>query len=255
MTPFVLVSTHRSGSSVLRYALDAHPRVVARAELLRPGATSRHALDAFLRASRARRWLYRAAPGVVLDRFLDDVFGPRPGIEAAGFKLLYDQATPAVWRRLERRSGLRIVHLVRENLLKALVSLAAATSRRQFRLRPDEPWRFERVRLDPVGLLPALRTRATEIERHRARLAGRPHLEVRYEDLLADPRPLVAEVLRFLGVEGAVPDELPLVKMTPDALADAVANLGEVAAALRGSEFEAFLDAEARPAHAGSSSG
>jgi LPS sulfotransferase NodH len=242
MTPFVLLSAARSGSTVLYYALDAHPRVRARGELLNPSARSRHSLRAWLAASRGRRLLHRAAPASSHARWLADVFRPRRDVGALGFKLLYGQTSPSLWHALEREPRLHFVHLVRRNVLKAIVSLEVARRGRRFRVRPDEPWRFEKVRLDAALLPEALRARAGEIEAHRKRLAGRPHLEVHYEELLADPGALVGGVFRFLGVEEAGAGTLPLRKMTPDDLADAVENLDEVAAALRGTEFERLLD-------------
>ena len=236
MQPFLILANQRSGSSVLRYALNEQKGVVCHGELLRAGA---HAKVSYAASTAAgwRRLEARLTPDRSLRHYLERLWEPRGEVNAVGFKLMYDQLDPRVSRLLAERGELRFVHLVRRNVLKSLISYEVARSHGRFTLRPGEAFSFQPIHLDPERLLPQLRESAARVERHRAWIGARPRIEVSYEALLADPRQVVTELLDFIGVPGEASGELPLRKMTPDSLDEAITNADEVRELLAATEF------------------
>lgn len=63
-----------------------------------------------------------------------------------------------------------------------------------------------------------------------------------YEELVSDPQETLNGSFDFLEVANVPTPISPLRKMTPDRLRDAIENFDEVAALLRGTEFEQFLE-------------
>jgi hypothetical protein len=164
---------------------------------------------------------------------------------AVGFKLFYQQAraTPGarrVWRYLGAHPEVRVVHLVRRNLLESLLSLRVA-------LATDE---WARPRGAPAAAPPPVRLRAEECERYfarvergreraRRRFAGHAVLEVEYErDLCGRFGEAVRGVERFLGVpEGGAAATPQLEKQGVGGLRERVSNYEELRRHFRGSLY------------------
>ena len=66
--------------------------------------------------------------------------------------------------------------------------------------------------------------------------------QVVYEDMLADPRKVIREVLEFLDVDPEQELNGKLLKATPNLLSKAVQNYEALCAAVQGTQLEAFLD-------------
>jgi hypothetical protein len=84
----------------------------------------------------------------------------------------------------------RVVHLVRD-------SRAVAFSWRRVRRRPEITWREQDMPRFPV-LRSALAWDVANLAAEASRLAGLPYAFVRYEDLMRDPRGVLARVARDL---------------------------------------------------------
>lgn len=226
--PFVLAALPRSGSYMLASALDAHPRVRCAGEALSP-------------------WRQDLGPfGSAAELLRREVYTDRPGPAAVGFKLLPqdgrgDRLGDA--REFLRDLGVTVIHLVRRNLLRQVLSFAVAEQ--------TDVWILEagasRPRPAPVALDPArLVQRFAELEarqrRHEEELRGEggPTLRVAYEDLVADRSGEMARIFALLGVEPrSVAPSTRRQEKRP--LPRAITNYPEVAAALRGSRWESFL--------------
>jgi LPS sulfotransferase NodH len=135
-----------------------------------------------------------------------------------------------------------VLHLVRRNLLKILVSRIAAEQRGLYHLEPGEQRPADRVKLDVVDLSARLEKLATELERGSALAETWGAFPVAYEDLLRDRDATYAGVFDFLAVAPWTPTEEPLRKINPDSLAELVENFDAVAGALRGTRFEVHVD-------------
>lgn len=176
-------------------------------------------------------------------RYLD-AFYDSPG--SVGFKLMYSQlrSFPEILPYLMRRR-IRIVHLVRRNHLDVLVSFAIKRQiDRAHVLEAQDRPRDIVVDISPESLLGDLRKLQFrhDLGRTVLRLCRLRHVEVGYEDLVAQPERF-HEVLRFLDI--AVTGELPrsnIVKTRVGSQEDVIKNYGEVRRLLEGSRFASLLE-------------
>jgi LPS sulfotransferase NodH len=247
-TAFVVLTFPRSGSTWLMSTLDSHPRIAAYDELFlggdgfqpRPADMPDFAsfVEGIPRPARRLRPLHRAS-------YLRALYRARPGIDAVGFKLVYGQAraNPGLFPFFALRR-VRAVHLIRANLLDAVVSYEAGRASGVFHRELGEPVPVASITLDAEGLRDRLgymewATSRARVWLERYRL---PRLEVAYEELSGRHDETIEAVLRFLGVEPRL-DRLhsPFVPVRGGSKLDLVENADDVRAALRGTRFEWML--------------
>jgi len=253
VTRFVLLSTQRSGTSWLMERLSKHPAVGGYGEALLHdargpfgwpvGAGDRSFFPQYLSergisATNSQRHLH-------LFGYLDDLYAPRRSLRAIGFKLMYDEARPypelLVYFSLR---DVRVVHLLRLNLLDIVISRVAMRQRRFVHAHSPEERESVRIRL-PTDRLPLWLARLA-LERGAARLLVRAARlkvhEVTYEDLLADDVHL-RRTLAFLGIADAADLDLTslLLKLGSPSQRSSVTNYDEVCARLRRTAFACFL--------------
>jgi len=258
-TPFLLLATQRTGSSWVQEMLSSHPGVKVYTELFIAQASGSPLWEPsdveFANTyweAHARR-PRRVTRHYWTVRYLQRVFD-QPQCAAVGFKYMYDQvrrSPPVLPYAAARR--VRVVHLIRHNLLDSVISNQRALHTGVFHLaadgRPPIPWApadFDRskIRLEPAQVLGELRRLLRERERVRRwlKLTRTPTLEVHYETLVAD-RGRFAEILEFLGVPEPDPAHLRsgLQKIRTEPRAAVVENLPELEAALAATPFAPFL--------------
>ncbi len=243
---FVLLGWYRTGSNYLRTLLDSHPEVVAYSELFSPHRV-------FWGTARARP-LHAERVAALRDAdplgFLSD--GPfreqPPGIRAVGFKLFYPQVllkpVPGLAERLAA-DGVRVVHLVRENLLRLRVS--ALVAQRTGAMSSTDVGEAESalvatgpIVVDPQDLLAFFAQYGRRAAAAAALFAPERIHRIVYEELSAEPDRVVAEVQQFLGVTPR-PAGSPLVKQARRPLKEVVLNWVDVEHALGGTEWARFL--------------
>jgi LPS sulfotransferase NodH len=249
VTNFVVLSTQRSGSTWVVDMLTSHPRVVAYSELFMHGGEGKprwgQEQDLLYWQTYARdKGGGRLARPYWLWHYLGEAFRERPGIDAVGFKLMYSQLTriskplmPALW--LKR---VRIIHLIRRNVLDVVLSKEAGAARGgKLHARDGNHVERVRLRLDTEKLIRrmTLHERAIAGARVRFKRVGLPYREVVYEDLAADESRF-APLFEFLGVEPA-PVSSSLQKLNPSAHEELIENYGEVRDALAGTQYEPLL--------------
>lgn len=172
-----------------------------------------------------------------------------------GFKVKIYQLTrhqgitdPGRWLRGRARTGWRVVHLRRENLLRQVLSNARLWQTSvTHRTGDDAAAVHEPMTIEVPRLLAYLDARRSLGRAEDAALQGIPHLRLSYERDLLDPgrhASTVARVLAHVGHTGsAVVPHTALVRTSVDDLGALVANLDEVAAALRGTPYASMLHA------------
>jgi LPS sulfotransferase NodH len=224
---FLILSRYRSGSTLLAKSLAAHPEVRVGEEAFNVGNLARHTR------------LLDDPAGLLRSIFEPDGQG---ACRAAGFKLMYGQATRAelvaghwhpgpnpklrraietiearirsdrerylanlesTWTRLSRDAGLRVVHLVRRDRLALYLSFVLAMTDD---LWSYSPYRTRRVWLDPERCRSFFEAGEEQRRRSEDLFASQPRLELDYESLAARPSERIRDVLEFLGVE---PRSLP----------------------------------------------
>jgi len=256
----MVLATQRSGSSWVQEMLNSHPDIRVYTELFVAGATGYPMWEpkdiefagSYLEA-RVRFPQLITHPYWVV-RYLNSVFH-QSDVKAVGLKYMYDQIrrSPEVLAYVPLR-GVKVVHLIRRNLLDTVISARLADATGLYHLaaddRPPVPWwpstrALTRVRLEVPELLAEFKRLLRERERIRTwlRVTRARTTEVEYETLARNASAF-APVLEFLGIPGTDAPRLQsgLEKVRTRSQADVVENLAEVSAALSGTPYESFLE-------------
>jgi LPS sulfotransferase NodH len=245
-TRFVVLATQRTGSTWLVEMLESHPGIAAYEELFLPHGARRTTwggdsefFDSYYARRARRQWpLARVLWSL---RYLEEVYSS-PSMEAVGLKLMYGQLQAYPWLlayiALRR---VRVVHLVRTNLLDVILSRKTAEARRQYHAQASDSVDHVAVHLQTEQLVSQLESlqRSVDTIRRLLRLLPAPCLEVSYEHLTVGQTAL-DDVLQFLNVTPK-PLSSRLTKLNRDAKPSLIANYQEVEDALRGTRFECFL--------------
>ena len=245
---FLILGNYRTGSTLLMKGLSQHPEVAITGEIFNVGAISRNLS--------------------VLDdpvAHMSQVFqaGANASVRAAGFKLMYCQATPAeltteywgedapknilgsvtainshiaskrddylqklsgVWDALLGDKQLRVIHLTRECLLASFLSFRLALREN---LWFGNGYRNESIALDAVRLSAWFEFN-DEMARHcNASFVAHPLLSVKYEELQASFLVTMSRVSRFIGVSPMTVEQ-PIARQRSGTLRSAIANYEEL---------------------------
>lgn len=212
---FVVFTSGRSGSELLRSLVAAHPRLYHDVEILDRDVL----LPRLWVASRRARHQDRAW----------------------GFKVKMQDLTrfqeiePAPFLRWLRDHGYRVVHLRRENAVLQSLSVLRARATGEYHRATDEVIDPRRV-IDCAELVAACGYQRHQLRGEEAALLGIDHLTLTYETDLDDPARHQATCDRFfdhVGVE-RVAVRTDLTRTRPRSVADEIVNLDEVRAALAG---------------------
>ena len=257
--PFVLVSYLRSGTHLLRTALESHPQIACQSELFNSDDRRLPYPLETPTAEVLERWAFARPlpPGTLCSGFALHAYHPHalrafPGIRA-------NPHWQDVWPRLAAMPDLRVVHLRRRDLLARHLShlLARATgfwhaweagaAGRVSHLHPPPPDEVGRRRgpTPPVEVDPdRLELDFEEVTGWRRAadrsLRGRPILHVEYEELCAGFGPVTRRVQRFLGVEPLElrPAVARLEERSPE---QAIANFAELRRRFAGGPWAGFF--------------
>jgi LPS sulfotransferase NodH len=259
--PFIVFGNQRTGSTLIANRLNSHRRIMCYEEIFLPWVDSEPSLRGWLRTHGRPQWL-RAVPGTK-NAFLAALFESEHlsnEIEAIGFKVMYDQISlwpklayyvPSAGRLLEdplfRRwlhaNRVLIVHTLRRNHLKLVVSHKLAAGSGRFHSR-DAGTSGRQIVLPLRGL----KTRLMRIEAAertaRKIVKDLPTIEIYYEDYVSSEEAADdARLCRALGQSVPVGGlTSSLAKVTSDHLRDVIQNYEQVAAHLSGTRFARFLE-------------
>jgi hypothetical protein len=245
-TRFAIVGVQRTGTTWIRTTLNDHPAILALGEVFlyshgrfpfrrRAGADVEHSYRKFLDDSLARKFRHHAGRAGLVREYLDHLYS-RPGFEAIGFKLMRTQCDqfPMVVDFL-LQEDVRIIHVVRRNVLKTLISRETARQRKLFHAKGSVP--VAKITLDIASLRSAL-DRISDDNAYWTRIFGRSaYLQLSYEGFVTDKNTELHRIYEFLCV---VPDHevsSNLVKINPDDLSEVVSNFPEVRRALNATPY------------------
>lgn len=181
-TRFMILSSPRSGTHMLRTALAAHPAVVSLAEMFNPDWTEGAPFDADT-----------PAPTILSEH----VFRQYPScVRAVGFALHRSQARfgnwPDLWDLLEADEDLRVISLCRHDMLRRYLSWRIM---REPKTEPPEPKVMTREELEREFL-----RCEQELHDFDRRFECHPLLQLSYEELCSDWERVIERVQTFLGV-------------------------------------------------------
>lgn len=247
---FVVLANPRSGSTWLIDLLHSHPEIVCFSEIFAhdhfgnmPHGGAQHVPTWDSYATLKLPGLGRRERFQLYFRYLDDeIFSPRHGAAAIGFKMMYFQLVrgfgiPAYLRHRE----VAVLHLVRLNHLDVILSEEARKVRKFYHAPAGADVPPVRIELEPETLAYRLAQRDQEIEEARTACRHLFHTrEVIYEDLVAG-RQSLASILSFLGVDPDAPLRSEFQKLSPRDHRESISNYDAVAAALRDTPYARLL--------------
>lgn len=226
----VIVTSQRTGSTFLAKCLDSHPQIRCYLEILLKG--DKH----YNPESRKR-----------LAQFLDSFYA-RNEAPVMAFKVMYNQLIidPRPLWYIVKNIDIRVIHLRRDNLLKQHVSNMLNKQNRQLGLpaHTTTPVSATSIYINPRLAIFRMRMVRWMFEFLGHLLRKHPYIELVYENMI-DGQSLSSgasrEITRLLDIDDA-PMYSDLVKLNPNSLETMLQNYDEIIHALRGTEFERFLD-------------
>lgn len=247
---FVIMAAARTGSNLLVRSLNQPPKVRCFGEVAKP--TYMHDLRAIELLSKLTDCLVedlkRMHASDLVGFVYDQLYGIRA--QACGFKFFYEHRqypqAEMLWRRLVDDAGLRVVHLVRDNLLEMYLSLIYAR-RTDAWVQPSAAAEtsggndFDDVTLDVSECTAFFEEYSRDRDRATHEFGNHPNMTVSYEQLSADPMKVVNDVRRFIGLAEVENYTPPLAKQAKRGPADKIANFHELSAHFRGSEWSRFF--------------
>ncbi len=227
---FIILSSPRSGTHMLRTTLQNHVNIVARSELFNPDFISDLPFGP------------QTPAGEILNQYIYRDY-PRH-IKMAGF-ILHRSGTPFgdwpdLWPRLEADQSIAVISLRRRNLLRRYLSYQVM---RTFKGSSPTPLYF-----DPEILENDFIYQRQEVEAFDQRFAGHPVLKVNYEDLCEHFSTTITRVQQFLKVP---PQQLwPNIQGKPQRkLSEAISNFAELKSHFSKTEWASFFNDEVSITH------
>jgi LPS sulfotransferase NodH len=246
MIRFILLSTYRSGTVLLRTMLNAHPRVSCYSEVFRQGYEFEDLAERYNDEALAEGIaLHSREPVTFLEKYCFSSSGDAQ--DASGFTLMYDQPVSTerdlVWTWLAGDLQIRVIHLRRYNELLRYASLCrAAKTGKWVSLRlpqlPPPP-----VHVDPYAFLANVAATRQQRDQALRRLIDHPTLTLTYEDLIADTERQLSLVFDFMGVEPMAVQPTTFKQGSASARAS-ISNYDELRKRLAGTTVARWLGAE-----------
>lgn len=241
-----IISTQRSGTQYLSTLIASHHKIQSRKEILNP--VKPYSFPQF--ASKRGIDVSKLGAGdgpEFLSLFNAYIGSNRPKDKSLVFVLMYNQIERfikfGIGTLLNR---FHVVHLVRRNLMRTHVSELINSARQNGeRLKPphhegsEHASRLVKITVPAGSLLSDLRNRAAKIEDYRRHLCDTQHIEIIYENLVAEPN-IANHALRQFEYDTASLST-SLHKSNPYRLEQMIGNYSEVCDVLIGTEFELFL--------------
>jgi LPS sulfotransferase NodH len=222
---FVIVGNARTGSNYLLDGLKTSPSIRMYHEIFAD---------------------HNRQVGKDFDRVFSTVFQPESkSTKMVGFKVFYNHLTQDEWQKFLTCKDLKIIHLIRRNRLRTVISLEIAFKTGQWTQSGksnSSEIKVKRLMLDPSKLIKRLEQIEEGEATARSRFRDRQVLEVVYEELVRSPKSVFESVGTYLGVEGIDPSRIRLRRQNPETLQQLIVNYEEVEAALRNTRFEEYLN-------------
>ena len=207
---FAIISNARTGSNYLRAGLITSNVVRVHGEIF-----SKHKKNEY-------------------DRIYSVLFDRQPRrISHVGCKIFYYHLSDSEWGKFSKESSFKIIHLVRKNYLRTVVSLAIAGKTNEWLNRKNNvSIGDKRVELDPKDVVKKIDNIVRQEALTRSRFQNREIIEVAYEELTANPEEEFKRIGEYLDVSGINVSMIPLKKQNPEPLEELIVNYAEVVEAV-----------------------
>jgi LPS sulfotransferase NodH len=224
-TKYVVITSPRTGSNLLVSLLSSHKNVYAYGELF----------NHIKNKSCRQIW--------------NDTFSKKlPYIKAVGFKIFYDHPLASldreVWDLIVSNPKIKVIHLIRENLVRSHLSLLIAYKTNIWGLTPtmqDVPLEKRKVYVNVEKFIANLR----KIRNHQVRiekvLKQHPLYEVTYEHLIKDQQNVMNRIFSFINVRART-TTTNLRRQNSEPIKNLVQNYDEFSSKINKTEFSCYLN-------------
>jgi len=227
-TRFILLGYPRTGSSYLAIGLQSCRGVEMHHEIFRaskrPYCQRGSSFEAIFSTFTDLRW---------------------PWIKAVGAKVFYEHLSEDEWQHFVEHQEFKILHLLRRNRLRTLISLDIAMGNQQWNCSDNNeliPTKEKRVFLDPNSVF----SRIEQLEQLEkiARMRFKRHaiLELYYEDMIVTPEATFEKISTFLNIPRIEFSKISMKKQNPEPLQILLTNYHDIEAALRATKYEEYLE-------------
>ena len=164
-------------------------------------------------------------------------------INQVGVKIFYYHLSDDEWEKFLKHDEIKIIHLIRKNRLRTVISLEIALKTNEWVATPTSrnDSKDKSIRIDPDKLVEQLTKIGENEARTRERFMGRQFLEVTYEDITKNPNEEFRKLGSFLNISNINPDAIRHKKQNPEGLRELITNYDEVEKALIGTPHEIYL--------------
>jgi LPS sulfotransferase NodH len=222
-SPFVILSEPRSGSTLLHTYLNSHTQVKSYGEVLRENLVD--------------------APHLPLTESSVSqlVFKPHtPALKAIGLKIFYeyydDPLYAAAFQHIVQRKDVKIIHLVRQDLLKVYASLQVARKTNIWSSTKSNAAEKVKVLIDVDDFKRFVLQHRTHQEKFASLFKDHSCIKISYEELVGKPEATLEMVQQFLGVPARKLFSL-LKKQNSDTISSIVENYDEVVQVIEDNEL------------------
>jgi LPS sulfotransferase NodH len=201
-TKFIILSTPRSGSNYLSSLHHRHPDIVSYGEMYNPDFIHGDPGAPWMGHIHALQWLRKIVPIIFLKLFIFRRY--TTNIRAVGFKAFYYHLDTYTKLRdyLVQHKEVKIIHLMRRNLLEKYTSLMIARKTDVWvRKESDLPKEHEPIYISYHDCLEHF-ILSMQSRRYYSKLFNRhAHLDLYYEDLVNNQKDQIDKLLGFLDVQ------------------------------------------------------
>ena len=225
-TKFLIISDSRTGSTLLQNMLNFHPKIIAKGEL------------------------FKVIENKESSEVWNSIFRKyQKSIKYVGFKLFYHhplKGDPGVWDIAKKDPSIIIIHLVRKNTLRSLISKKIGAKTRKW---------TENINADPISIDDKKVTiDPLECEEYFIKINDYQNkidqdfkhhriISVTYEDLSYDRRDVIDNIYSKLELNKFNRDS-ELKKQNPESLKDLVVNFKELTEYFEGTKWEQYFQDE-----------
>jgi len=165
-------------------------------------------------------------------------------IKQVGVKIFYYHLSGDEWKKFLEHDEIKIIHLIRRNRLRTIISLEIALKTDQWVATPSSrnDSKEKSIWIDPEKLTTQLVMIGENESRARERFGGWQFLEVAYEDITKNPNEEFLKIGNFLQLSNINPDAIRHEKQNPEGLRELITNYDEVEKALIGTPHEIYLE-------------
>ncbi len=249
---FIILTTQRTGSTFLTHLLLSHPQIECYSELFQKNLVNRSkrskvakhfeiGYEKYRKKSLTRQINHKFFRTKLINRYLTEIYTSSMDVKAIGFKFMYSQDAmlPEVLQWV-KNNNVKVIHNIRVNILKTLVSRKTAQTRGIYSSDKNLP--IIKITVDINNLKSDLENIEKKVSYYRNWCQNMESIEITYESLISDRENEIARILEFLDVESFYPLNTDIVKMNSDNLEDIIENYEAVCDTLKGTYYEEFLD-------------